>query len=129
MAKIQPMIHMDSMSGKYNRTDRVYTKVRKFDNQVIGVALKNPVRNQPPTEAQATVQQKMANVAAQAKAIFSDPTQLATYKASWKSKNVSLHSADTSTQNSSNRLIRRNNYGRKYFLFSACGECFRQDFW
>ena len=84
MAKIQPMIHMDSMSGKYNRTDRVYTKVRKFDNQVIGVALKKPVRNQPPTEAQATVQQKMANVAAQAKAIFSDPTQLATYKASWK---------------------------------------------
>lgn len=84
MAKIQPMTHMDSMSGKYNRTDKVYTRVRKFDNQVIGVALKNPVRNQPPTEAQTIVQQKMTSVAAQAKAIFSDPTQLATYKASWK---------------------------------------------
>lgn len=84
MAKIRPMIHMDSMSGKYHRTDRVYTRVRKFDNQVIGVALKNPVRNQPPTEAQAAVQQKIANVAAQAKAIYSDPTQLATYRTAWK---------------------------------------------
>ena len=84
MAKIQPMIHMDRISGKYHRTDRVYTRVRKFDNQIIGVALKNPVTNEPPTEAQAAVQQKMTSIAAQAKAIFADAEQLATYRAAWK---------------------------------------------
>ena len=84
MAKIQPMIHMDRISGKYHRTDRVYTRVRKFDNQIIGVALKNPVTNDPPTEAQAAVQQKMTTIAAQAKAILADAEQLATYRAAWK---------------------------------------------
>ena len=78
------MIHLDRISGKYNRTDRVYTRVRKFDNQVIGVALKNPVRNQPPSAGQATAQQKMSSVAAQAKAIYSDPTQLAEFRTAWK---------------------------------------------
>lgn len=78
------MIHMDRISGKYHRTDRVYTRVRKFDNQIIGVALKNPVTNDPPTEAQAAVQQKMTSIAAQAKAIFADAEQLATYRDAWK---------------------------------------------
>ena len=78
------MIHLDRISGKYNRTDRVYTRVRKFDNQIIGVALKNPVTNEPPTEAQAAAQQKLSSVVAQAKAIFSDSSQLATYRAAWK---------------------------------------------
>ena len=85
------MIHMDRISGKYHRTDRVYTRVRKFDNQIIGVALKNPVTNEPPTEAQAAVQQKMTSIAAQAKAIFADAEQLATYRAAWKKQNIRAH--------------------------------------
>lgn len=84
MAKVNMMTHFDSVSGKYHRTDKVYTKIRKFDEQVIGVRLKNPVTNEPPTEAQAAAQQKMASVAAQAKAIYADPEQLATYRAAWK---------------------------------------------
>lgn len=84
MAKINPMSHIDSFSGKYNRTDEVYTKIRAFDEQVIGVRLKHPNTNYPPTPGQAAAQQKMTTIAAQAKAIFSDPTQLATYRADWK---------------------------------------------
>lgn len=78
------MTHFDSVSGKYNRTDEVYTKIRKFDEQVIAVRLKNPVTNEPPTEAQAAAQQKLADIAAQAKDIYSDAAQLATYRANWK---------------------------------------------
>ena len=78
------MTHLDSFSGKYHHTDKVYTKIRKFDEQVIGVRLKKPVTNVPPSEKQAAVQQKMTAVAAQAKAIFSDAEQLATYRAAWK---------------------------------------------
>lgn len=84
MAKINMMTHLDSISGKYHHTDKVYTKIRKFDEQVIGVRLKNPVANVPPSEKQAAIQQKMTTVAAQAKAIFSDAEQLATYRAAWK---------------------------------------------
>ena len=78
------MTHLDSFSGKYHHTDTVYTKIRKFDEQVIGVRLKKTVTNVPPFEKQATVQQKMTTVAAQAKAIFLDAEQLATYRAAWK---------------------------------------------
>ena len=84
MAKVNMMTHFDSVSGKYHRTDKVYTKIRKFDEQVIGVRLKNPVTNEPPTEAQAAVQQKMTTIAAQVKDIFADAEQLATYRAGWK---------------------------------------------
>lgn len=49
MAKINPMSHIDSFSGKYHRTDEVYTKIRAFDEQVIGVRLKHPNTNYPPT--------------------------------------------------------------------------------
>lgn len=84
MAKINPMSHIDSFSGKYHRTDEVYTKIRAFDEQVIGVRLKHPNTNYPPTSGQAAAQQKMTAIAAQAKAIFSDAEQLATYRADWK---------------------------------------------
>ena len=84
MAKIIPMSHIDSFSGKYNRTDEVYTKIRAFDEQVIGVRLKHPNTNYPPTSGQAAAQQKMTAIAAQAKAIFSDAEQLSTYRADWK---------------------------------------------
>lgn len=84
MAMIEAMIHLDRISGKYHRTDKVYTRVRKFDNQIIGVALKNPVTNDPPSVAQAAAQQKLSSIVAQAKAIFSDSSQLETYKAAWK---------------------------------------------
>lgn len=84
MAKITAMVHLDRISGKYHRTDKVYTRVRKFDNQIIGVALKNPVTNDPPSEGQAAAQQKLSSMAEQAKAIFADAEQLATYRSSWK---------------------------------------------
>ena len=78
------MTHLDGISGKYHHTDKVYTRVRKFDNQIIGVALKNPVTNDPPTEAQAAAQQKMASIAQQAQAIFQDQAQLLVYRTAWK---------------------------------------------
>lgn len=84
MAKITAMVHLDRISGKYHRTDKVYTRVRKFDNQIIGVALKNPVTNDPPSEGQAAAQQKLSSMAEQAKAIFADAEQLATYRSSWQ---------------------------------------------
>ena len=84
MAKVNMMTHMDSVSGKYHHTDKVYTKIRKFDEQVIGVRLKNPVTNVPPSEKQAIAQQKMTTITAQAKAIYADAEQLATYRAAWK---------------------------------------------
>ena len=88
MAKINPMSHIDSFSGKYNRTDEVYTKIRAFDEQVIGVRLKHPTTNYPPSSGQAAAQQKMTAIAAQAIAIFSDAEQLATYRADWKKQKL-----------------------------------------
>ena len=78
------MTHIDSMKGKYAKTDKVYTKVRKFDNQVIGVRLKNPVTNEPPSAAQQTVQAKMTAVAALVKAAFADADQKAEIRAEWQ---------------------------------------------
>ena len=77
------MTHLDSMAGKYSRTDKVYTRVRKFDNQVIGVRLKNPVTNEPPSAAQQTAQAKMRTVAAQAKAALADADQKAALQEEW----------------------------------------------
>lgn len=77
------MTHLDSMAGKYSRTDKVYTRVRKFDNQVIGVRLKNPVTNDPPSAAQQTVQTKMATIAAQVKTALADAEQKAALQEEW----------------------------------------------
>ncbi len=86
MAKLDPMIHLDAIHGKYARTDKVYTRVRKFDNRTIGVALKNPVTNDPPSENQAVVQAKMKTTAAAVTAALADPTQRAKYLLGWKSQ-------------------------------------------
>lgn len=83
MATISPMTHIDTMNGKYSRTDSVYTKVRKFDNRVIGVRIKNPVTNEPPSAAQQTAQAKMKAVAALAKAALADAEQNATLREEW----------------------------------------------
>ena len=84
MAKIEPMTHIDSMKGKYAKTDKVFTKVRKFDEQVIGVRLKHPVTNNPPSAAQQTVQDKFKVVYAQVKAALADPAQKATLREEWQ---------------------------------------------
>lgn len=84
MARIEPMTHLDSMAGKYSRTDKVYTRVRKFDNQVIGVRLKNPVTNEPPSAAQQTAQAKLRTIAAQAKTALADAEQKAALAEEWK---------------------------------------------
>ena len=86
MASISPMTHIDSMSGKYAKSDQVYTKVRKFDEQTIGVRMKHPATNEPPSAAQQTVQDKMKAVAAQVKAALADPDRKATLKAEWKAQ-------------------------------------------
>ena len=78
------MTHIDSMKGKYSRTDRVYTKVRKFDNQVIGVRVKNPVTNDPPSAAQQVAQAKMTAVAALAKAALADIEQKEALREEWQ---------------------------------------------
>ena len=84
MARIEPFTHIDTMKGKYSRTDKVYTKVRKSDNQVIGVRLKNPVTNDPPSAAQQTVQDKFKAIYAQVKTALADAEQKAVLKAEWK---------------------------------------------
>ena len=83
MAKLEAFTHLDTMRGKYSRTDKVYTRVRKFDEQVIGVRLKHPTTNDPPSAAQLTVQAKMTAVAALVKAAFADAEQKATLRAEW----------------------------------------------
>lgn len=86
MAKINPMTHIDSMQGKYSKSDRVYTRVRKFDELTIGVRLKHPATNEPPTAAQQTAQTLFTTVAAKVKAALADATQRADYKAQWKAQ-------------------------------------------
>ena len=83
MATISPMTHIDTMSGKYAKTDKVYTKVRKFDDRVFGVRLKHPSTNQPPSQAQLAVQAKMTAVAALVKAAFADAEQKAALREEW----------------------------------------------
>ena len=84
MAKLEMMTHLDSVVGKYAKSDKVYTKVRKFDNQVIGVRIKNPATNEPPSAAQEAAQAKFAAVKAQVQTALADAEQKATYKAQWK---------------------------------------------
>lgn len=84
MATISPMTHIDSMSGKYAKTDKVYTKVRKFDERTIGVRLKHPVTNDPPSAAQQTAQEKFKTIHAQVKTALADAQQKAALKAEWQ---------------------------------------------
>ena len=83
MAHIEPMTHIDSMKGKYARTDKVYTKVRKFDERTIGVRLKHPVTNDPPSAAQQTVQETFITIHAQVKTALADAQQKATLREEW----------------------------------------------
>jgi len=78
------MTHIDSMKGKYAKTDKVYTKVRKFDEQTIGVRLKHPVTNDPPSAAQQTVQEKFKTIQAQVKTALADAGQKAALKEEWQ---------------------------------------------
>ncbi len=78
------MTHIDSMKGKYAKSDKVYTKVRKFDELTIGVRLKRPVTNDPPSAAQQTVQEKFKTIHAQVKTALADAEQKAALKAEWK---------------------------------------------
>ena len=77
------MTHIDTMSGKYARTDKVYTKVRKFDDQIIGVRLKHPSTNEPPSAAQQTVYDKFKTIHAQVKTALADAAQKATLRTEW----------------------------------------------
>ena len=84
MAKINPMTHIDSFNGKYAKSDKVYTKIRKIDEQTIGIRMKHPATNEPPSAAQAAVQAKFAAVKAQVQTVLADAEQKATYEARWK---------------------------------------------
>ena len=84
MSKINVMTHFDSISGKYSKTDKVYTKVRKVDNLTIGVALKHPATNQPPTTGQAAAQAKLTATVAAVATEMADTSKLATYKEAWR---------------------------------------------
>ncbi len=76
----------DSNNGKYARTDQIHFKIRKFDERTIGVRMKHPATNEPPSAAQQTAQEKMKTVAAQVKTALADPAQKAKYKADWKAQ-------------------------------------------
>ncbi len=80
------MTHIDSMKGKYSKSDRVYTRIRAFDETTIGVRLKHPTDNQPPTAAQKQAQDLFATVAAKVKTALADASQRAQYKAQWKAQ-------------------------------------------
>ena len=80
------MTHIDSMKGKYSKSDRVYTRIRAFDEATIGVRLKHPTTNEPPTAAQQTAQTLFTTVAAKVKTALADATQKADYKAQWKAQ-------------------------------------------
>ena len=84
MAKISTMTHIDSIRGKYAKSDEVYTKVRLIDNQVIGVRLKHPVDNNPPTAAQQQAQDKFTTTVTAVNTALADAEQKAAYKAEWK---------------------------------------------
>ena len=86
MSKMNMATPYDSNNGKYARTDQIYFKIRKFDDQVIGVRLKHPVTNNPPSSAQQAAQTKFTAAAARAKAALADPEQKATLKAEWKAQ-------------------------------------------
>ena len=80
MSKINPMTHIDSMKGKYSKTDKVYTKIRKKDEQVIGVRIKNPATNEPPSASQKTAQDNLAAAAARVHEALTNPETAATYR-------------------------------------------------
>ena len=80
MSTINPISLIETMHGKIAKDDDFVFAERYGKIYVISFR-KSSV---PPTEAQAAAQQKMASVAAQAKAIYADPEQLATYRAAWK---------------------------------------------
>lgn len=86
MALITLMTHFDAVSGKYAKTDKVYTRVRKFDNCTIGIRLKNPVSNDPPTEGQKTAQDKFKTVQGKVATALADPAKRATYVQEWKAQ-------------------------------------------
>lgn len=83
MAAISPMTHIDSMKGKYAKSDKVYTKVRKFDEQTIGVRIKHPVTNDPPSAAQQTAQEKFKTIHAQVKTALANAEQKAALREEW----------------------------------------------
>lgn len=76
----------DSNKGKYAKTDQIFFKIRKFDERTIGVRMKHPATNEPPTAGQQAAQEKMKAVAAQVKTALADPAQKATLKAEWKAQ-------------------------------------------
>ena len=64
MAKLNMATPFDSNKGKYAKTDQIYFKTRRFDEQVIGVRQKHPTTNEPPTAGQQAAQAQFATVAA-----------------------------------------------------------------
>ena len=84
MAKLEPFTYLDSFKGKYSKSDKVYAKVRKFDNQVIGIRVKNPATNEPPSAAQQTVQTTFKAIHAQVKNALADAEQKAALRAEWQ---------------------------------------------
>lgn len=80
------MTHIDAMSGKYAKTDQVYTRVRKFDEQVIGIRLKHPATNEPPSSAQQAAQTKLTAAVARAKTALADTAQKAELRTEWKAQ-------------------------------------------
>ena len=84
MAHIEPFTHIDTMKGKYSRTDKVYTKVRKVDDHVIGVRIKHPVTNEPPSTAQQAAQDKFKTILTQVNTALADTEQRAALTAEWQ---------------------------------------------
>ena len=84
MAKLKMMTHLDAVTGKYSKTDEVYTKVRKFDNQTIAVRMKHPATNEPPTAAQQAAQEKFTALVTAVATALANAEQKASYEVAWK---------------------------------------------
>jgi len=86
MSKMNMATPYDSNNGKYARTDQIYFKIRKFDERTIGVRMKHPATNEPPSAAQQTAQARFRTVSAQVKTALADAEQKASLRKEWQAQ-------------------------------------------
>lgn len=84
MAKLEPFTHLENFRGKYSKTDKVYAKVRKVDDQMIGVRVKHPVTNEPPSQLQKAVHDKFKAVIQQVNTLLADTEQRNAEEKKWR---------------------------------------------
>ncbi|MBR5854350.1 MAG: hypothetical protein IKY87_01560 [Paludibacteraceae bacterium] len=80
MARITPSSPFSSVTGKFTRTDSIYTRANKHTGQLYGVRMENPNRVDNPTEAQQQAQSRFRDTWHEVDALLSDTVQRADYE-------------------------------------------------